>query len=104
MPVNAGDHSITLSSHGWLDNQAVILGRTGNSDVPNGIAHPDFEGADARLYYVKRKDANNFWLYDKPLTKGGKLVPVSPNGSQQLQDGALSSGRQEHHRAHRYSR
>jgi hypothetical protein len=79
--VNAGDHSITLSSHGWLDNQAVILGRTGNSDVPNGIAHPDFEGADARLYYVKRKDANNFWLYDKPLTKGGKLVPVTPNGS-----------------------
>jgi hypothetical protein len=79
--VNAGDHSITLSSHGWLDNQAVILGRTGNSDVPNGIIHTDFEGADGRLYYVKRKDANNFWLYDKPLTKGGKLVPVSPNGA-----------------------
>jgi hypothetical protein len=79
--VNASDNSITLSSHGWLDNQAVILGRTGANDVPNGIVHTDFEGADGRPYYVKRKDANSFWLYDKPLTKGGKRMPVTPNGS-----------------------
>jgi hypothetical protein len=79
--VNASDGSITRTSHGWLDNQAVVLARTSDANVPNGVVFTDFVGNDGRLYYVKRKDANSFWLYDAPLTKGGKKLNLSPNGS-----------------------
>jgi hypothetical protein len=84
-----GDGSLTVTGHGWSDNQAVIVARSGDyaGNTPIGIIRiqgdnpPGSERPDGRMYYVRRKDANNIFLCAKPPSQGGTNIVLSSGGT-----------------------
>jgi hypothetical protein len=84
-----GDGSITVTAHGWSDNQAITLARSSdyNGDIPNGILRIDGNNPpatrhhDGRLYYVKVKDANSFFLCATPPSQGGTNLALTSAGT-----------------------
>ena len=84
-----GDGSITINAHGWSDNQAITIARTSdyNGDIPGGIVRVDGTSPpasrhhDGRLYYVKAKDANSFFLCAKPPSQGGTPIVLTSGGT-----------------------
>jgi len=84
-----GDGSLYVFAHGWSDNQAVIVARSGDYSgaTPYGIIRiqgdnpPGSERPDGRLYYARVKDANTVFLCEKPPSQGGTNITLSSAGT-----------------------